>query len=81
MSRVQPSCIRYSSKTLNSPYVGNSVYYFRVQLKQNLALMQVSRPLAAIFQWPCKLTQRNSLCVLQPGILPLYTQLRELNYA
>jgi hypothetical protein len=80
MSRIPPSSIRLTCATQDSPFVGTSQYFFETQAKQNLALIQTAKPLGRVLRWPLGPTKRGALCVLQPGVLPIYAQLRTQRY-
>jgi hypothetical protein len=80
MSRIPPSSIRLTCATQDSPFVGTSQYFFEAQAKQNLALIQIAKPLGRVLKMPLGPTKRGALCVLQPGVLPIYAQLRTQRY-
>lgn len=80
MTRIPPSCLRYTSGALGSPFVGTSSYYFERQNKQNIALHAAIKPLNRVLKMRALRCRKTEPFVLQPGLHPVYTQLKALSY-
>lgn len=76
MSRIPPNSVRLTSGKLNSSVVGTSSYYYSSQLKENIMVEKAMLKVGKTLNYLINEVRRGEVCVLEAGVLPIWTQLR-----
>jgi hypothetical protein len=79
MSQLPPASLRLTSRIFNSPIIGTSSFYYSYQIKQNLSLKKAIQRVTENANFIKTVENYGNLPIIQPGILPIYTQLRAKN--